>query len=206
MQLLLATKNLGKILEIRSILKPLFPGLDLPSLLDYPSYQPPEEVGQTFAENAQIKACHASKELKMHALADDSGLVIPVLNSEPGLKSARYAGENASDKDNRKKLIAKLKEINEQERDGYFISSMCLATPENILKQVEGICEGHLLIEEKGSQGFGYDSIFMKHDYSKTYAELSQEVKNKISHRAKALDKLINTLIILSESKFALSH
>ena len=83
---------------------------------------------------------------------------------------------------------------------------MALASPEKIVKATEGICEGHLLVEERGSQGFGYDSIFLKHDYSKTFAELSQEVKNKISHRAKALDKLINTLITLSESKFALSR
>lgn len=206
MQLLLATKNLGKILEIRSILKPLFKGLDLPSLLDYTSYQAPEETGLSFQEISQHKAVHAAKALQIHALADDSGLVVPALNSEPGIKSARYSGPNATDKENRKKLIARLNEINPSERDGHYVASITLANPDGVIKCVEGMCQGHLLTEERGSQGFGYDSLFMKHDYSKTYAELSQEIKNKISHRAKAIDKLIHTLIVLSESKFALSH
>jgi XTP/dITP diphosphohydrolase len=206
MRLLLATKNLGKILETRAILKPLFPSLDLPSLLDYPDYTAPEENGSSFKEIAENKALHAAQALQIHALADDSGLCIPALNLQPGIRSARYAGPDATDKDNRKKLIAKLTELKESERDGYFITCMTLASPEKIIKTSEGICEGQLLIHERGSQGFGYDSIFLKHDYSNTFAELSQEIKNKISHRAKAIDRMINTLIILSESKFALSH
>ena len=206
MKLLLATKNLGKILELRSMLKPLFPGLDLPSLLDYPDYSAPSEEGCTFRQIAETKALDAAKTLDMYALSDDSGLCIPLLNLEPGIRSARYAGTASTDKENRQKLITKLMDLKEHERDGYFISHMVLAAPDKIIKSVEGICEGHILIEGVGSQGFGYDSLFKKHDYSKTFAQLSQEVKNKISHRAKALDKLINTFIVLNESKFALSH
>lgn len=189
MKIILASTNLHKIRELKAILK-RFPQLDLYSLRDYPDYTPPEETGATFEENVKLKALHAAKTLNEYVLADDSGLVIPALEGEPGVRSARYAGEEATDKDNRNKLIKKLLMLREDERIGYYECCIAIATPVEIDKIVQGICEGTLLTEPRGSNGFGYDSLFIKYDYSKTFAELDEETKNKISHRRKALDKL----------------
>lgn len=190
MKFVLATTNLHKILELRAMLKPLLPAIDILSLRDFPTYVQPEEDGDTFLDNAKKKASHAASSLGVMALADDSGLVIPALNGEPGVRSARYAGNEATDKDNRKKLIENLKKVPEEERMGYFECALVLATPEKVLKTATGYCEGRLILDERGSHGFGYDFLFIKHDYSKTLAELDEDTKNRVSHRRKALDKL----------------
>ncbi|MCB1080243.1 MAG: RdgB/HAM1 family non-canonical purine NTP pyrophosphatase [Simkaniaceae bacterium] len=189
MQIVIASSNLHKIREIRSILKPRLP-FDYLSLLDFPSYQPPEETGSTFEENAFIKATHAASALKRWVIADDSGLVVPALKDRPGVHSRRFAGEHASDKENRQKLVQELDPISESERIGYYTCALALASPEGIQKQVQGLCEGSLILAPRGSQGFGYDPLFLKYDYNKTFAEMDEETKNKISHRRKALDKL----------------
>jgi len=193
MKIVLASTNLHKIRELKAMLKQ-FPQLDLYSLRDYPEYIPPEETGDTFEENAKLKALHAAKTLNECALADDSGLVIPSLSGEPGVRSARYAGEEASDKDNRDKLVKNLLSLKDDERVGYFECCIAIATPVGIEKVVRGVCEGTLTTDPRGSNGFGYDPLFIKYDYSKTFAELDEETKNKISHRRKALDKLQNYL------------
>jgi len=193
MKLLIATKNLHKIREIRAILRPLL-DLDYLSLHDFPEYTPPEEDGSSFEENAFIKATHAAKALQCWALGDDSGLVVPALDNEPGIYSARYAGENATDKDNRIKLLQKLDQLPENDRVGYYICTMALASPVGLQKQVKGLCEGSLITTPRGNQGFGYDSLFIKYDYNKTFAEIDEETKNRISHRRKALDKLLPAL------------
>jgi XTP/dITP diphosphohydrolase len=193
MEIVIASKNLHKIREIRSILKPQYP-FDYLSLLDFPDYIPPEETGSTFEENAFIKATHAASALKRWVIADDSGLVVPALKDAPGVKSARYAGEKATDKENREKLIKTLDGLEESKRIGYYACAIALASPEGVQKQVMGYCEGSLLLTPRGSQGFGYDPIFLKYDYNKTFAEIDEETKNKISHRRKALDKLAPTL------------
>lgn len=189
MKIVLASTNLHKIRELKAMLKQ-FPQLDLYSLRDYPEYVQPEETGTSFEENAKLKALHAAKTLNECALADDSGLVIPALGREPGVQSARYAGEGATDKDNRNKLIQKLLTLKDDERIGYFECCIAIATPTGTEKVVCGKCEGRLITDPKGSNGFGYDPLFIKYDYSKTFAELDEETKNKISHRRKALDKL----------------
>ncbi|GAB4193544.1 MAG: non-canonical purine NTP pyrophosphatase [Simkaniaceae bacterium] len=204
MKLLLATSNLHKIREYRMMLKPL-KGLDLLTFRNFPAYIPPEESGNTFEENAVIKAVHAAKELQLATLADDSGLVVPALQGEPGIYSARYAGKDATDADNRKKLLEKVKALSEDKRNAYFECVIALALPEGLKKVVRGTCEGQLITEEKGGNGFGYDPIFKKYDYSKTLAELEEEVKNKISHRRKALDKILPTLENIVR-EHALSH
>lgn len=193
MEIVIASKNLHKIREIRSILKPQYP-FDYLSLLDFPNYVPPQETGSTFEENAFIKATHAANSLKRWVIADDSGLVVPALGDAPGIRSARYAGEGASDKENREKLIKALDSLDETERTGYYACAIALASPEGIQKQVIGYCEGSLILTPRGSQGFGYDPIFLKYDYNKTFAEIDEETKNKISHRRKALDKLAQIL------------
>lgn len=191
MKLIIASTNLHKIREFKGILKPLFPQFDLYSLVDFPNYVPPEETGETFVENAEIKASHAAKFFNALVLADDSGLVVPALNGEPGVRSARYSGQEASDQDNRLKLIEKLNNLNEKERVGYYECALSLASPEGLIKSVRGFCEGFLSTNPQGGNGFGYDPLFTKYDYNKTFAELDESTKNRISHRRKAFDKML---------------
>lgn len=188
--IIIASKNLHKIREFRAILGKL-EQIDFLSLLDFPTYTPLEETGATFAENAATKALHAAKTLNHWALADDSGLVVPSLDSAPGIYSARYAGASATDKDNRKKLLESMHHLEDADRYAYFECCIALASPEGVKKTASGICEGSILKEEKGSSGFGYDPLFVKHEYSKTFAQLEESVKNRISHRRKALDKIL---------------
>jgi len=193
LRILIASKNVHKIRECREILSQI-KNLDLLSLHDFPHYQPPEETGSSFEENAILKASHAAKELNLWALADDSGLVVPALNGEPGVFSARYAGMDASDADNRKKLLANMQHLMDDDRFAFFECCIALASPESLKKCVCGTCEGKIIKSEKGGGGFGYDPLFVKHEYSKTFAELEESVKNRISHRRKAIDKMILTL------------
>ncbi len=190
MDIVIATRNLHKVREYRFILKDVT-SIELFSLRDYPDYQPPEETGLTFEENAYIKASHAHNALKCNVLADDSGLVIPALNNEPGIYSARYAGENALDRENRVKLLKEMERLSEEDRVGYFACALAFIAKSGEEKCVTAYCEGTILTAEKGSNGFGYDPLFVKHDYSRSFAQLDEELKNKISHRRKAIDKLL---------------
>jgi XTP/dITP diphosphohydrolase len=171
------------------MLKP-FKYLDVLSLLDFPNYIPLPEDKNSLEENAVQKAVHAAKTLGRWAIADDTGLIVPALQGAPGVYSARYAGETASDADNRKKLLTDMKEIQEPHRQGYFECWLAVAAPEGLKKSVRGVCEGTILTEEKGGKGFGYDSLFVKYEYGKSFSELDESLKNRISHRRKALDKL----------------
>jgi len=190
MKLIIASRNIHKIREIKAMLRGN-PEWDLFSLLDFPSYEPPEETGSSFEENATTKAVHAAKTLGAWALGDDSGLVVPALSGAPGIRSARYAKEGATDKENRKKLLKEMENLKEDERSAYFACSMVLASREKVEKVVNARCEGRILTSEAGGQGFGYDSIFVKNDYSKTFAELDEETKNRVSHRRRALDQIL---------------
>jgi XTP/dITP diphosphohydrolase len=200
-KLVIASKNVHKIRELRAILKGI-PHWDIYSLIDFPNYAPPEEIGQTFEENAILKATHASRELNVWALADDSGLVVPALGDKPGVYSARYAKENATDKENRKKLVKEMEGLNGHERDAYYACAIALASPQELEKTAVAYCEGEILTQEQGGGGFGYDPLFKKHEYNKTFAELEEEVKNRISHRRKALDKMALTLEIISKQLY----
>lgn len=194
MRLLLATSNLHKLREIRAILSKN-KGLELLTLRDFPQFKLPEETGTTFEENAILKAISAAKELHIMTLADDSGLVVPALDDSPGIYSNRYAGENASDKENLEKLVSELHNIKPEKRQARFECAMALSDENgNLIKCVTGTCEGSLILEPRGNKGFGYDPIFIKYDYNKTMAELTEEVKNRISHRRRAFDKILITL------------
>lgn len=200
MKLLIASKNLGKIREFRELLKPLG-NLDIYSLKDMGDYTSPEETGETFVENAELKAIQASKHFPgFIALADDSGLVVPALSGAPGVHSARYAGKDARDIDNRKKLANEIRELSEESRGAYFECVISLAKEGEVLKTVTGRCEGHLIAQERGSNGFGYDPLFIKSGYSKTFAELGPALKNEVSHRRKALEKVALVLEKFSHS------
>ncbi len=191
MKLLVATTNGHKIREIKTYLSKL-PNCDIYSLLDFSKYIPPEETEDSFKENAILKAKHAAREHKMWTLADDSGLVVPALKGAPGVFSARYAGKTATDKDNRQKLLKEMSLLDGMARNACFECWLALASPEaEIKKCVQGSCEGTIIAEEKGGRGFGYDPLFKKHEYSQTFAELDETIKSQVSHRAKALSKLM---------------
>ncbi len=193
LELVIASTNFNKVREFRSILK-AFTHFDLLSLCDFPNYNPPEENGKSFEENAILKATHAAQSLNRWVIADDSGLVVPALNGDPGILSARYAGNDASDLDNRKKLLDAMQHLMEDDRQAFFECCIALSSPSALKKSVKGTCEGAILPKERGRSGFGYDSLFVKHGYSKTFAELEESVKNRISHRRKALDKILLSL------------
>ena len=189
MELILATQNLHKIREFREMLKEV-EGVDVLSLLNFPEYQLPEETEETFSKNAALKAEHAAKHLDKWVIADDSGLVVPSIEGRPGVYSARYAGDDATDVENRNKLLEEMENFDDLDRSAYFECCLTLAGPDGIKKSVNGKCEGLIKTEEKGRNGFGYDPLFIKHDYDKTFAELGEQTKNRISHRRKAFDKL----------------
>lgn len=192
-EIVIASTNMHKIREFKAMLKG-FTNLDIRSLVDFPDYIAPEEVGKTFEENAILKAVHAAKTLQRIVLADDSGLTVPALKGAPGIFSARYAGNQATDLENRKKLLSEMAHLVDEERDAYYECCIAIATPENLIKTAKGTCEGTIALKDKGGSGFGYDPIFIKHGYNKSFAELGDEVKNRVSHRRKSLDKILPTL------------
>jgi XTP/dITP diphosphohydrolase len=200
-ELVIASTNVHKIREFRAILKSVSK-LDLLSLCDFPQYVPPEETGSSFEENATLKALHAAKTLQRWVIADDSGLVVPALNGAPGIYSARYAGKDASDLDNRKKLLDQMQHLLEEDRNAYYECCIALASPSGIKKCTRGTCEGTLLLHERGAGGFGYDPLFVKYGYSKTFAEIEETTKNRISHRRKALDKILLSIDSLLNQEF----
>ncbi len=189
-ELVIATSNLGKAREIKEALRNL--ELLIKTLKDFPSLPPPEETGKTFFENALIKAKYYARKLKKICLADDSGLEVEALNGAPGIYSSRFAGEEGNDKKNIQKLLKLLEKVPLEKRKARFVCVMVVASPEGDYIKAEGIWEGLIGFEPKGNLGFGYDPIFLvpEYNYQKTAAELSLEIKNKLSHRGKALENL----------------
>ncbi len=190
-KLILATSNPHKLREYRSLLKAKkLSHIDCYSLTTFSEYQLPVEEGKNFEENAILKATHAARHLNEWILADDSGLVVPALDGSPGILSARYAGSHASDKENRTKLLKEMNTLIGDRRAAMMVCAIALASPDGLKKCVVGYCEGQILTEERGGNGFGYDPLFRKNDYSLTFAELDEVIKNQISHRYKAFEKI----------------
>ena len=181
--LILATTNTNKVKEFQEILKD-FP-IEIRSLADFGPLPEAIEDGETFDDNAYKKAIHTAKILGFPAIADDSGLVVEALNGAPGVYSARYAGEKATDKENVDKLLQDMQGI--KNRRAAFQCVLSIAVPSGPALTYEGRCEGTLLDERRGETGFGYDPIFYFEDLGKTFAECTMEEKNKVSHRGKAL-------------------
>lgn len=196
MEILVATNNVHKVREFQEIFKSIR-NLDILSLLNFPDYEAPEETGKTFQENALIKARDAAKHFKRWAVSDDSGLVVPGLQGRPGVRSRRYAGENATDAENREKLIKEMRNFTDSDRAAHFECCLALCGPNGEEKCFTGIAEGTILTEERGRNGFGYDSLFVKNGYDKTFAEMDETVKNRISHRYKAFEKFLTALEML---------
>lgn len=182
--LLLGTRNPGKLREITSILGGS--GWSFSSIQDFDHVGSAEENGVTYAENAILKAQFYAAESGLIALADDSGLEVVALNGGPGVYSARYAGENASDADRRELLLSALS--NNPDRRARFVAVVAIANPSGaVLNVSEGICNGTLTFSPRGTGGFGYDPLFIPDGHTQTFAELPEAIKNRISHRALAL-------------------
>lgn len=192
-RIVLASNNPGKVVEINTLLSPhkmkAIPQAEL-------GVDDAIEDGLSFVENALIKARHAASKTSLPAIADDSGLEVAALNGEPGIYSARYAGDGATDKDNLQKLIHQIESIPEAKRQARFVCVMVYMRHANdpipIISQ--GLWEGKLITEPTGENGFGYDPIFYLADRNCTSAELEPAVKNSLSHRGKALQELISKL------------
>lgn len=201
--IVIASKNRHKVREIKEMLA----GMDftVKSLEDFPDYVIPLETGRTFLENAQIKARALRKYVEgkgpvrergaTYILADDSGLECADLNGLPGVKSARFAGPNATDEDNNKKLIEMFRGVTHGTRAARYVCAMVLILPDGRESDITETCPGHIVMVPKGKNGFGYDPYFYLEAYNKTMAELEPKEKNRISHRGKALGKLVKALV-----------
>ena len=185
--LVLATRNKKKLREIRELLADL--DFNVLSVEDMAGVPEVEEDGDTFEENARKKAAEVARITKKLTLADDSGLEIDRLDGRPGIHSARFAGEDATDEDRNNKVLDLLKDVPEAERTARFRCVIAIVSPDGQEEIVAGTREGRIAFKPRGSAGFGYDPLFIIPAYEKTYAELGQEKKNQISHRALALKK-----------------
>jgi len=188
--LVMASRNPGKIREFAALLADF--GVKLLSLADFPRLPEIPEEGATFAENAAAKAMAVARLTGHPALADDSGLMVDALGGAPGVFSARYAQDRTaprppSDADNWGKLLDELKNVPQGERGARFVCELALATPEGRLLTARGECAGVIALSPQGDTGFGYDPVFWVPEYGATMAQLGPEIKNKISHRARAL-------------------
>ena len=185
-QILLATTNKGKLKDVKEILKDI--DIEILSFLDFENYPDIEETGSTFLENAELKVKAAFEKYNIPSIADDSGLEAFQLSGEPGIFSARYAGENARDKENNLKLISKLNEYPEP-HPGRFVCAAVYYDGKDFYSAT-GEIRGNIIKNPRGYNGFGYDPLFIPKGYKNTMAELSHEEKNKISHRLNAFKEL----------------
>jgi XTP/dITP diphosphohydrolase len=198
-KVLIASRNAGKIEEYRQLLSDL--PLVIVSLIDhdFSDISDVEETGQTFRENALIKARAAARAAGVIALADDSGLEVDYLQGAPGVYSSRYAGHGNDDQANNKKLLQALEGVPLQQRAGRFRCVIALVTPLGKEFFSEGVFEGKIAFQPSGTKGFGYDPLFLIPSLGKTFAELGPEVKNRISHRAQAIRGMRDVLAHLLE-------
>lgn len=187
-KLLLATNNQAKVSEYRRLLRNL--PYELITLAEQGITTIVSEVGESFEENARLKATLLAAESQLLALADDSGLEVDALGGEPGRLSARYAGENASDKDGVSYLLSRLEGVPWEKRSARFQCVIAVAAPGGEVEFCSGQCQGFITFEPRGEQGFGYDPVFYLPELDKTMAELAPEIKNRISHRGLAAGKV----------------
>ena len=192
----LATRNIGKIEELKRILTAAEIEIDILGLKDFPEMPDVEETGKTFAENALLKANQISEYTGLPALADDSGICIDALGGAPGIYSARWAGSHGDDQANLEKVLAELRELNNPALGAQFKCAVALVIPKHqnidkceIVREAEIV--GEIVMEPRGLNGFGYDPIFQPDGFTRTTAELSAEIKDRISHRGKALAAMI---------------
>jgi len=189
--LLLASNNPGKLEELRTLL----PSDVVVRSLSEVGLEPPEETGATIAENAALKALFAARSRGLLTLADDSGLEVDALDGRPGVRSARFAGEEATHQQNNDLMLQSMATVPENRRAAQFVCTLTLANPEGVLASATGRCVGSIGYEPRGANGFGYDPIFVLQD-GRTMAELGSAEKNQISHRGKALREILPAVLI----------
>ena len=199
MELVAATKNKKKLGEIKEILKDL--DLEISSLSDYPKTPRIIESGKTFKDNAIKKAVKIAAVTKKLTLGEDSGLCVYALGGKPGVYSSRFSGKDKSDKKNNLKLLKLLKGLPLSRRKAYYSSAVALADEDGLLAAVEGRCFGLVGFELKGNLGFGYDPLFIIPKYRKTFAQLGEKIKHKMSHRYHALRKVKKIILKYIEQK-----
>ncbi|MCX6003955.1 MAG: XTP/dITP diphosphatase [Chloroflexi bacterium] len=186
-KLLLATNNIGKLREYRNLLRGIPFELVIPAELGIKIVI--EETGETYEENARIKAVTLAKESGLLSLADDSGLEVDALDGKPGVMSARYAGKNASDRERVNYLLSCLKDFPAEKCTAHFRCVIAIAKPDGYTEFCDGECYGIITPEPRGEHGFGYDPVFYFSEFGKTMAELPPDVKNQVSHRGRAAQK-----------------
>lgn len=184
MRILIATRNAHKLEEIG----PMLPGVELVSTANWPDVPDPVEDGETFIANAVIKAEAWCKATGLPTIADDSGLMVDALDGAPGIYSARYAGTHGDSAANNAKLLAELKDVPPAERTAQFICALALAQPGEMTRTLQGTCRGRIALEPSGRGGFGYDPLFIPDGYDRSFADLPEEVKAHLSHRANAFE------------------
>lgn len=187
MELLVATANKKKLEEIRGLLKDL--DITVTSLADYSNLPQIEEDGKTFADNALKKAATIALFTKKLTMGEDSGLEVKALGNKPGIYSARFSGENATDEKNNRKLLRSLKNVPFKKREARYRCHVALVDAKGIVGVVSGSCKGVISLKPKGKNGFGYDPLFFIPRYKKTFGELDPSIKSQMSHRARALKK-----------------
>jgi len=187
-EIVLATRNRDKIREIKKILNDT--NARFLSLEDFPGCPEVVEDGETLEANAKKKALVVSQYTKKISLAEDTGLEVDALGGAPGIRSARFADDNATYENNNRKLLKLMEKLPLEERRAKFRCVAALARPDGEVVSCEGVCEGRIAFEMKGKSGFGYDPLFIVPEYGKTFAELGEDIKNRISHRAQALTKI----------------
>jgi XTP/dITP diphosphohydrolase len=185
MKLIIATRNAHKLEEIQKVFD--FQGLEVMSAFDFPDIPDVVEDGETLEANAEKKAVEIALATGCWSMADDSGLEVDALGGAPGVYSARYAGETCSYTDNNAKLLREL--AGQDDRTARFRTVVALSDPDGNTQTLEGECLGRIIEEQRGTNGFGYDPLFVPDGFSETFAELSSDIKNTISHRARALRK-----------------
>lgn len=194
MKVLIATKNPGKVREMRELLAPeAARGLEVLTLADFPPVPDPVEDAETFAENARLKALAYAGALGVLCIADDSGISVEPLGGRPGVRSARYAGENATDEENNALLLAELAPLPKPWGASYFCAAVA-ALPGKVVAEGSGRIRGEITAARAGSGGFGYDPYFVVEGGTRTMAELSPDEKNRISHRGQAMRELVARL------------
>lgn len=191
-EIVIATRNIDKKKEIEKILSGL--SIKVLSLFDFPNIPEIKERGSTFEENAITKALTCARKTGKLSLADDSGLEVHYLEGKPGVRSARFAGNKVTYGDNNEKLLRLLKDMPPHKRRAEFICCIALADKNGIIKVVKGTCSGKIADGIRGNYGFGYDPLFIPRGYTRTFAELGEKIKNRISHRSRALRKVKKTI------------
>jgi len=193
-RLLVASLNRAKAREIARILRDEKLDFEVLSLADFPDVTLPPETGATFAANALAKAKHAAQATGLSSIADDSGLEVEALRGEPGIRSARFAGEGASDEERYRKVLDLMEDVPDDRRRARFRCAAACATPGGDELLAEGVCEGRIARSAAGTGGFGYDPIFIPEGHTRTMAQLTAEQKHAISHRGRALRRLATLL------------